>query len=52
MQRPRMHSPASQARIEVKNRRIRYLGLHPEYFENPSLELAGQPIWQQLSQPR
>jgi hypothetical protein len=28
--------------IRVKNRRKRYLDLHPEYFEQSSLELAGR----------
>ena len=29
-------------RIRVKNRRKRYLDLHPEYFNEPHLELAGR----------
>jgi len=29
-------------RIQVKNRRKRYLDLHPEYFTEPHLELAGR----------
>ncbi|KAK5170304.1 uncharacterized protein LTR77_004891 [Saxophila tyrrhenica] len=29
-----------KTRIQTKNRRMRYLELHPEYFEQPSLELA------------
>lgn len=29
-------------RIRVKNRRMKYLELHPEYFEDPELELAGR----------
>lgn len=32
---------AREARIQIKDRRRRYLDLHPEYFESPSLELAG-----------
>ena len=28
--------------LRVKNRRKRYLDLHPEYFEQSSLELAGR----------
>ncbi len=28
--------------IRTKNRRIRYLELHPDYFEDPGLELAGR----------
>jgi len=34
-------SPASTARIKVKNRRKRYLDTHPTYLSSPSLELAG-----------
>ena len=34
-------SPAALARVRVKNRRKRYLDIHPEYFLSPSLELAG-----------
>ena len=34
-------SPAALARVRVKNRRKRYLDMHPEYFSSPSLELAG-----------
>jgi len=37
---PRERSPAALARIRTKNRRKRYLDLHPEYFSS-SLELAG-----------
>lgn len=33
---------AERTRIRIKNRRKRYLDLHPEYFEEPSLELAGR----------
>lgn len=29
-------------RIRIKNRRKRYLDLHPEYFKSPELELAGR----------
>lgn len=29
-------------KIRVKNRRRMYLDSHPEYFENPDLELAGK----------
>ncbi|MCJ1474060.1 hypothetical protein MMC13_002718 [Lambiella insularis] len=36
---PRARSPASAARIQTKNRRKRYLDLHPHYF-SPALELA------------
>ena len=34
------HSEAEIGRVRVKNRRKRYLDLHPEYF-GPQLELAG-----------
>ncbi len=34
-------SPIS--RIRIKNRRKRYLDLHPEYFTSANLELAGLP---------
>lgn len=34
-------SPGALARIRVKNRRKRYLDIHPEYFTSPALELAG-----------
>ena len=37
---PRRRSPATLERIRTKNRRKRYLDLHPEYFSS-SLELAG-----------
>lgn len=33
----------SPSRIRVKNRRKRYLDLHPEYFTSANLELAGPP---------
>lgn len=33
-------SAAEMERIKIKNRRKRYLDLHPEYF-GPDLELAG-----------
>ncbi|MCJ1388688.1 hypothetical protein MMC18_001537 [Xylographa bjoerkii] len=36
---PRSRSPTSVARIRTKNRRKRYLDLHPDYFSS-SLELA------------
>lgn len=29
-------------RVRVKNRRMRYLALHPEYFEESHLEIAGR----------
>ena len=41
--RPRSRSPASSSRIEIKNRRKRYLDTHTEYLSSPSLELAGLP---------
>ena len=31
-----------QARIKIKNRRKRYLDLHPEYFKRDELELSGR----------
>ena len=37
---PRSRSPETLARIRVKNRRKRYLDIHPEYFSS-NLELAG-----------
>ena len=33
-------------RIRIKNRRKRYLDLHPEYFQEPHLELAGRSPFQ------
>lgn len=43
MSRPRSRSPASAARIRVKNRRKRYLDTHLAYLASPALELAGLP---------
>lgn len=37
---PRERSLEADTRIKVKNRRMRYLNTHPEYFSS-SLELAG-----------
>lgn len=37
----RSTSPSTMGRIEVRNRRRRYLEEHPEYFSSPSHELAG-----------
>ena len=34
---------ARTARLQIKNRRRRYLEMHPEYFESSNLELAGAP---------
>jgi hypothetical protein len=31
-----------EGRIRIRNRRKRYLDLHPEYFKDSSLELAGR----------
>jgi hypothetical protein len=42
---------AREHRIQIKNRRIRYLEIHPEYFKQPSLELAGRRISLYLSFP-
>lgn len=36
---------ARTARIRVKTRRRRYLEQHGEYFDSPSLELAGAAAW-------
>lgn len=33
---------AREARIKIKTRRRRYLEMHPEYFKQSSLELAGR----------
>jgi len=41
---PRSRGPGSIDRIRKKNRRKRYLDIHPEYFESPSLELTGLPL--------
>lgn len=38
---PPSHSEEQAQRILVKNRRKRYLDLHPEYFSGSNLELAG-----------
>lgn len=35
---------ARDRRIRIKNRRKRYLDLHPDYFKEPHLELAGRII--------
>ena len=35
-------------RLKAKNRRKRYLDLHPEYFEDPSLELADPLLYDRL----
>ena len=48
MHRPRHHSPDSLSRLQIKNRRKRYLELHPEYFDNPSLELADPLAYDRL----
>ena len=40
---PLLSEDASVDRIRVKNRRKRYLDLHPEYF-GPQLELAGVQV--------
>lgn len=39
---PQEHQTEQPDRIRVKNRRKRYLDLHPEYFREPYLELAGR----------
>lgn len=41
---PRPRGSGSLDRIRKKNRRKRYLDTHPDYFESPSLELAGLPL--------
>jgi len=37
----RESADARAARLQVKTRRRRYLELNPDYFDAPSLELAG-----------
>lgn len=41
LRRPRTRSPATVRRLQIKNRRRRYLELHPDYFDSSSHELAG-----------
>ena len=48
MQHPRLLSPDSLSRLQIKNRRKRYLELHPDYFDNPSLELADPLAYDRL----
>ena len=48
MQHPRHLSPDSLTRLQIKNRRKRYLELHPEYFDNPPLELADPLAYDRL----
>lgn len=43
----RSSSSATPERIRTKNRRLRYLELHPDYF-NPSLELADPLLYDRL----
>ncbi|KAL9122302.1 MAG: hypothetical protein Q9187_001150, partial [Circinaria calcarea] len=43
---PRERSPEAMARIKVKNRRMRYLNTHPEYFS--SLELVDPLAYDRL----
>lgn len=38
---PNEHQDSRAQRLKVKNRRKRYLDLHPEYFDSAELELAG-----------
>ncbi|MCJ1307970.1 hypothetical protein MMC25_001620 [Agyrium rufum] len=45
---PREHTSAELTRIRVKNRRKRYLDIHPEYFTNSSLELADPLAYDRL----
>ncbi|KAL8761517.1 MAG: hypothetical protein Q9184_002366 [Pyrenodesmia sp. 2 TL-2023] len=45
---PRTHSPTSLLRIRIKNRRKRYLDLHPSYFASPSRELADPLAYDRL----
>jgi hypothetical protein len=33
---------ANTYRVRVKNRRMRYLSMHPDYFKSADLELAGR----------
>jgi hypothetical protein len=37
-----------QLRLTAKNRRMRYLEVHPEYFSDPSLELADPLLYDRL----
>ena len=46
MDSPQESDEARAKRLQVKTRRRRYLEMHPEYFESPSLELAGNSVWQ------
>lgn len=39
------HMDSHTQRIRIKNRRKRYLDLHPEYFKSSELELAGRPAF-------
>lgn len=40
----RMTTTSSRpTRTQIRNRRKRYLDLHPEYFKSENLELAGPP---------
>ncbi|KAL8743287.1 MAG: hypothetical protein Q9190_004347 [Brigantiaea leucoxantha] len=48
---PRSYSPASTARISVKNRRKHYLDTHPEYFTSPSHQLADPTSYSHLILP-
>nr|POF06980.1 hypothetical protein CFP56_31604 [Quercus suber] len=42
------HETRSTQRTRVKNRRHRYLELHPEYFKDPSLEIAEPLLYHRL----
>lgn len=48
MHHARLLSPDSLTRLRIRNRRKRYLELHPEYFDNPSLELADPLAYDRL----
>ena len=43
-----MRQPTPPSPIRVKNRRKRYLDLHPEYFSDPALELADPLLYDRL----
>nr|POF25878.1 hypothetical protein CFP56_74963 [Quercus suber] len=46
------HEESPSQHIRIKNRRNRYLELHPEYFADPSHEIAGKPCFPPSLQQR
>lgn len=46
--RVRESSPARIARVTIKNRRRRFLELHPDYFSSPERELADPVLYDRL----